>query len=180
MKPGYTVRGKLEGAGVGDPVNEGQNPDRNGLDLDVIAPDGHELQADEIIALGPDGPAWKAKVELLNKATGEVLAGWEGKGATSERYPEDWSQPGEEGARGMLVPKGGYELNHVGSSALLASNGLRGVINYKQALKGTDGVIVVARASVDGVEARFPGGNERGFGNADKRKQAAVSKGHGS
>lgn len=167
MKPGYSVRGKLEGAGVGDPVNQGQNRDRRGLDLDVIAPDGHELQADEIIALGSEGPAWKAEVEVVGP-NGEVVAGWGGKGASNERYPDNWGVPGEQGARGMLIPLGGYWLNWVGSSALLASNGLRGVINFKGAAKA-DGIYTV-RAKVDGVEARFPGGNTIGFGKADARK----------
>lgn len=169
MKPGYTVRGKLEGAGVGDPVNEGQNPDRRGLDLDVIAPDGHELQADEIVALGSEGPAWKVEAEVVSPS-GEVVAGWKGNGASDEVYPDDWSQPGEEGARGMLVPKGGYALNHVGSSALLASNGLRGVINFKQIVKQYGDGIYTVRAKVDGASARFPGGDSVGFGKAAARK----------
>jgi len=162
MKPGYTVRGKVEGAGVGDPVGSGQVKDKRGLDLDVIAPDGHELNSDEIIA---EGLAYKTRFGFKNEAGEEVVL-FEGKGASSDRFPDGHA------AAGKAVPNPGYILEGAGPSAIEHSNGLRLVANFKQ----QDDGIYTAFGSVDGVEAHFPRGKTIGFGKAAARKGG---KGHG-
>lgn len=170
-REGYWVRGKIESQGTDDPVNEGQVKRRIGFDLDVMHPDGHELTSEEIIA---GGWAWKAVMEAVADDNGEVILLHRGIGPdpNGERFTDD---PLGNGTRiGKVKAQDGYDLAYAGSSALEASNGLRCVFNPK---KWEDGNYTF-RGSVDGIQARFPGGNKQGFGKADKRRRDAEGKGH--
>jgi len=160
MKPGYSVLAKIESRGTKDPVGEGQVKRRIGFDLDVIHPDGHELTSEEIIA---EDLAWKGVFEAVADDDGEVIVLHRGVGASDQRYTD-----GDEARIGKAIPLPGYELD-AGIKALEASNGLRLVFNSKPWEDGN----YTFRASVDGVSARFPGGNKLGFGKADKRKKDA-------
>lgn len=144
-----------------DPVNNGLVKQKYGLDFKIMGPDG-ELHNDEVI---DGGFAYKSRIGFRNKDTGEELF-FEGRGAQEEdgeykRVPE-----GEE-HEDRAIPNDGYLLEGPGISAILDSNGLRLVQNFKKLPDGC----YEAFGSVEGVgTATFKHGNTICVGAASARK----------
>ena len=155
MKPGYSVKGKIESDGAGDPVNKGQLKGKVGLNLSIYDETGKELDSERVIS---EGLAYTARFGF--KKDGKEVILFEGKGASDARFPAGHN------AEGKAVPNPGYIEEGCGISAIEHSNGLRMFPNFKQLEDG----IYEAFGTVDGVEAKFPGGNTIGFGKAAARK----------